>query len=175
MDKFEKYIRDLYRDGELDTESLPEGAEERFLSRLRKEGMAADSPTPPGGRRRTFLPRSIAWAVPAAAIILLGVLFGVRTVHKDRTEDYFAGIGDDPREVYERYLALVGDSYREIYSNPGAEQFAGLDNDLRSLTEESIPMMEQIPDEVGAKRKSDLMKDYYGTILDAVGRIGRSL
>ncbi|MBQ8021585.1 MAG: hypothetical protein IJ255_02695 [Bacteroidales bacterium] len=149
MNEWEKYIRD--HAPAFDTEVPAGGAEERFLNRL--EGTRT-------GTGRTV--RMLRWLIPAAAAILLVVLLPVR---RESRTDWFEGVADNPYAVYERYLAEVF----QIWQSVGPDETAS--DLLRDLTEETIPLAEQLPDEIPEAEQAAILQDYYGTLLDEAARI----
>ena len=137
-----------------DLMELPEGHDIRFRKRLE----ASDR------RRRTF--RALLAAAAAVALLVLLRPAGGR--------DYFRGVADTPDAVYLSYLDQVAASYETIARMPGSEA-SDWEAAMRSVTEETIPMMEQLPDELSDAQKAALLKAYYGDLLDGVERIRKSI
>ena len=130
-----------------DLYDLPEGHEERFLEKL-DAAKAVNR-----NRRTTILWTSLATA--AAAVLLVLFLpsgnrhfFGVRT----------------PEAVYCAYLDKVGSYYEQLALNGDAEEW---EDALTALTGETIPLFDQLPDELSSREKVRVLKQYYGELLDA--------
>lgn len=126
-----------------------EGHFGRFEARLEARG------------RRTFPWRvMVAVSVAAAFAILLTV----------GRKDHFVGIIANPDAVYVSYLEQVQGRYKDIYRYAGYLD-PSLDAELDALTEENIPLIDQLPDEISDRAKTKLLKAHYGRILDAVDMI----
>ena len=151
MDKLGKYIRE--QAAAFDTATPPEGAEKRFLDAL-DAGQPVSRPV-------TF--RFLRWAVPAAAAVLVAVLLLNRPTH------WFRGLGNDPEAIYARYLARVEDNWLDLAADETASDL------LRSLTEENIPLIDQLPEELSDAEKAAILENYYGALLDGAEKIRRNL
>lgn len=146
MSKLEDYIRS--NAGAFDAELPPEGAEERFLARWE------------AGRSRVRIFRTV---LPAAAAAALAVLLLLPPAGRGR--DWLRSAGNTPESVYAGYIAQVSKAWEK----------AGPDEDkseiLRNLTEETVPLADQLPDELSDAEKADILKEHYNTILDGVHQI----
>lgn len=146
MSKFEEYVRS--NAGAFDTELPPIGAEDRFLGRWE------------AGRSRVRIFRTV---LPAAAAAALAVLLLLPPAGRSR--DWLRRAGDNPESVYSSYMAQVTKAWEK----------AGMDEDrseqLRNLTEEAIPLADQLPDELSDSEKAVILKEHYNTILDGVHQI----
>lgn len=144
MDSLEKYIRE--QAPAFDSESPSEEAREQFLARWEEADRSA------GSRRLRFLH----WTLPAVAAGL-AILF---LVTRPRTADPFQGVESDPEGIYARYLAQVAEGWQAVGADENA---AGL---LYDLTEESIPLIDQLPEELPEAEKAEILRGYYGTLLE---------
>lgn len=147
MTELEKYIR--ANAAAFDTESPAEGHEARFLTRL--------EPAAPS-RWRRILRSFRSSPVPAFALSLACTLLLVLVV---RPGDPFRGVADDPEAIYLAYMDRVADLYRTAPAERGAEW----DNTLQALTEEEVPLYEQIPEELPRRQQARILKDYYASLL----------
>ena len=43
-----------------------------------------------------------------------------------------------------------------------------IDNNVRSLSEEAVPMLDQLPDELSDSEKATILRSYYGSLLDGL-------
>ena len=150
MNDLEQYIRD--HAVQFDSETPAPGHEERFLARLD----AAGSPRPrPAALFRRRPVRAFALAAAAAARLL--VL---------RPGDPFRGTGNDPQKIYLAYMDRVA----ELYRRPSTDSETR-DAILAGITEEEDPLFLQIPEELSARERGRILKEYYGRMLAAAGKI----
>ena len=149
MDNLEQYIRE--QAFAFDTATPPAGAEGRFLNRAEV--------LPDGRPHFHATVRALRWAIPAAAAILVAVIFA------SRPTDWFRGVGQDPAAIYARVEA----SWQELAADETAADL------LRSLTEENIPLIDQLPDELPDAEKAAILEDYYGTLLDGAQKIRQNI
>ena len=150
MNDLEQYIRD--HAVQFDSETPAPGHEERFLARL-------DATGSPRTRPAALFRRPAVWAFAfaAAAIALLLVL---------RPGDPFRGTGNDPQKIYLAYMDRVA----ELYRRPSTDSETR-DAILAGITEEEDPLFLQIPEELSARERGRILKEYYGRMLAAAGKI----
>jgi len=147
MNNWETYIRQ--HAAELDTAPLPEDAEKRFLERWEADN----------ARRKQAAPvrRAVLWSVAAAAAVAMLLLLRPSAPH-----DWFRGIDNTPEAIYSSYLAQVADAWEKA----GPDE--SLSDQLSGLTEETVPMLEQLPEELPAEEQAQILREYYGSLLDGV-------
>lgn len=137
-----------------DLYELPAGHAQRFLGKLEARA-----------RRRRILWGSLA----AAAVVVLGIF-----VSRSPEKDYFRSADASPEAVYLSYLEQVGASYAAIAALPDSEG-TDWEGAMRSVTEETIPLFEQLPEELSDREKTALLKAYYGDLLAGVEKIRKSV
>ena len=152
MTELEQYIRE--HAAAFDTETPAEGHEERFLARL-------DVTPLPSPVVRRLRPANLlgAFALAALAVALL--------VFRPGTSDHFIGVPDNPEQVYRSYLAQV----EKAYLNFSWEDDYDWESTLDELTEESVSLFEQLPEELSSRRQARILKAYYGNLLDGVQQL----
>ena len=138
MTELEKYIRD--NAAGFDGMEPAEGHEERFLAKL--EAQSA---------RKSW---RIILATLAAAATLAGVFFAGSSF------GHFTG--RNPEAIYLAYMTEVS----KLYKDAPMEDSAAWDDALAQLTEEAVPLFEQLPQELSRRRKARILKEYYGNLLD---------
>jgi hypothetical protein len=148
MNKLEEYIRENATG--LDTALPPEGTDAQFLARWE----AAER----GKKRRIF---SFAFSAVAAALLVLVLL--------PRKADSFQGVENTPDAVYAHYLALVADAWEVAGADEEAAEM------LSSLTEEAVPLRDQLPDELSPQEQADILRDYYGDLLAGVDKVMKTI
>ena len=138
-----------------DLYDLPEGHEERFQAKL--------EPRLARARRLTRVFRWTAIAACLAAVLWLG----------SRTRSPFWA-ANSPEAVYAAYLEQVGELYHLLVNEPGDET---VDREavLEELTQETIPLYDQLPEEMPDQEKIAVLKEYYGGILDEAGQLKKEL
>ena len=135
-----------------DLYELPEGHEARFLEKL-------DAATAHRQRNRTVL----GWTLTAAAAfvcLLLVLPIGGR---------HFRG-AHTPEAVYVAYLDKVG-SYYELLAENTSGETGEWEAALTALTGETIPLFDQLPDEMSVRQKTRILKQYYGQLLDGAEQL----
>jgi len=155
MKDLEKYIKGLQ---DFDKEEPAPGHEERFLAKLDQLNSCDNIDEP---HKKISVMKLITWSVGlAAAVALVSILFSLLPSGEDSSK-WFAQAGDDPQSVYSAYLSQYEKDCIEL-SNLGE------DATFESITAEAIPMIDQLPEELTEKEKADILKNYYGSMLDAV-------
>ncbi len=165
MNDLETYIRE--HAAQFDTAEPAAGHEERFLARVdvtpgacHPEQQTACHPERSEGssfRRPRYLIPLFALAALAAALL----------VFRPGASRHFLGVPDNPERVYRSYLAQVEKAYLHFPWEDGYDWESALDE----LTEESVSLYEQLPDELSPRRQARILKAYYGDILDEVKQL----
>lgn len=136
-----------------DLYDIPAGHEERFMTKL-------DAATRPQRRSRV-----LRWSVQAAgtaAAILAFVLLPTGNPH-------FIG-AHTPEAVYCAYLEKVGSLYEQLGAS-GATEAAEWEAALAAMTDEAIPLFDQLPEEMPRREKVKVLKQYYGELLDGAEKL----
>ena len=158
MNDLEKYIRE--NAAQFDTAEPAPGHEERFLARL--DVTPVSQPEPSRTRFASFRAlRPFAWAFALAAIAVALVVFRPGTSH------HFIGVPNNPERVYRSYLAQVEKAYLHFSWEDDYDWESALDE----LTEESVSLFEQLPDELSPRRQARILKAYYGDLLDGAKQL----
>lgn len=148
MSKLEEHIRE--HASQLDTAVPPFGTEEQFLERWE----AAEK----GKRRRIFY-----FAIPAAAAaaLVLALL--------PWKAGSFRGVENTPDAVYEHYLAVVADAWEVAAADEDASAL------LSCLTDETIPLRDQLPDELSPEEQAAILRAHYGDLLEGVDKVMKTI
>ena len=187
MNNLEEYIR-LNREA-FDEQEVPAGHLSRFEDRLAT--LRRSTPEPPlatgrtqpqrsengrgrgqvAGRksetRRPFIwLRFVSVATGIAAAVAAVVIFINRPA--ERHKDWFAGVGDDQLEICQAYYGKMAEFYESILKGDidGTRQSA-----LEAIAWESVPLADQLPDEIDPETKAAVLKEYYGALLDGMERL----
>lgn len=154
MDKLEKYI--MANREAFDDKELPEGHLERFEGRLDDLRAVKESRS-----RRVYWSLATGIAAALAVVLLINRPDGGKG-------DWFAGVGNDQVEICEKYYSNVADIYAELYAD-------GRDSEIGLLAEgvvdETSPLIDQLPAEMGDEERAEILKEYYGELLDALIKI----
>ena len=151
-----------------DDQELPLGHETRFEAKL-DALLEADHKTEvkkTGGKRRRYT-MIFSAAASIAAAVAAAVIFINRPSEK---VDWFAGVADDPVAVYLAYSEKVTVMYGEILSRDLEDRW---ERTVGSIAEETVPMIDQLPDELDDAAKAIILKEYYGELLDGLDKINK--
>ena len=161
MKELEKYIRE--HAAEFDTAEPAAGHEARFLARLDVTPLPSEDAV----ARRPFPPSFRAAARNLIPLFALAVLAIALLVIRPGTSHHFLGVPDKPERVYRSYLAQVEKAYLSFPWDEDCDWESTLDE----LTEESVSLFEQLPEELSPRRRARILKAYYGDILDEVKQL----
>ena len=110
------------------------------------------------------------WAAAVAAAIAAVVIF-IKSP-EEKHEDWFAGVGEDQREICQTYYGKMADFYEAILADDIDEARLGA---LESIAAENVPMVDQLPDELDPETRAAILKEYYGALLDGMERLNNSV
>lgn len=110
------------------------------------------------------------WAAAVAAAIAAVVIFINRPA--TRHEDWFAGVGEDQREICQTYYGKMAEFYEAILRDDIDDARLGA---LESIAGESVPMVDQLPEELDPETRAAILKEYYGALLDGMERLNNSV
>ena len=101
------------------------------------------------------------------AAVVAAVIF---TNRPSREVDWFAGVADDPVQVYLTYSEKVTALYEEILSRDLDGRW---ETTVGSIAGEKVAMIDQLPDELDDAAKAAIMKEYYGELLSGLDKINK--
>jgi hypothetical protein len=136
MTEMERYIAD--NRSAFDSESVPAGSRERFMNRLVSER-----------RKRLIRTAGVIFSGIAAACAAFMILF----------------MEPDMSRTLERYHTRIAEMANEIMNIAETEypyETEIIRNTVSSITDEVIPLEEQLPEELGTKEKTRILNEYYG-------------
>ena len=120
--------------------------------------------------RRISWTAVMGWAAAVAAAIAAVVIF-IKSP-EEKHEDWFAGVGEDQREICQTYYGKMADFYEAILADDIDEARLGA---LESIAAENVPMVDQLPDELDPETRAAILKEYYGALLDGMERLNNSV
>ena len=150
MDNLDKYIQENLE--QFNTGELPAGHQERFMAKLAQ--------TQKTGRPRYFFRRTI-FAATAAAAIILGA-FIIQEIPQYRLEQLNISIQEFAHEMYREEAEI-------LQVIPEDEQY--MINNVKSITEEAIPLADQLPDELSPEKRAEILREYYKAKTDGLRKI----
>lgn len=166
MDNLKEYINQNLES--FNDQELPDGHQERFEAML-----ADDYPAQLRKGKNPVIRRSVWWSVGIAAA-LAAVFFIGRPDTNDATQiiesnkDWFAGIGNDQFEICNAYYDKVAEFYETMLkTDPEGE----MENAIDMIIDETIPLIDQLPEEMEPEARAAVLKEYYGNLLDGLVRI----
>ena len=144
MDNLEKYIKDNRE--AFDMVPVPEGSLDRLMAKTRKSTIQI--------RLRWILP-----AAAAAAVLLLFVTGYHNNDESRQLNRMLEGMASTEVEI----MTLVEKSC--------PHDLDAVENTIRSITSEAIPMYSLLPEELSTKERRKILDEYYGAKLQALGRV----
>ena len=132
---------------EFDSEIPMEGDFGRFLTRMEKSEKA------PVWR---LYKRGIGVAAAVAVLLGIGIAWGFHTPEREMVR------------VYERYCHEVAKITAELQMSVNVSEIGTLTEIIENISNESIPLMSLLPDEMRASEKLAIMKGYYQDKLNGI-------
>ena len=156
MKDIERYIRSHVAD--FDTQEPAPGHEERFLARLDAKPASTAARSFFGNRSARLLVYALA-AFTAALLVL----------RPSQPRD-FRFVPDDPEAIYLAYMDQVAGLYGAV---PAGDSVAW-DATMEEITEEGVPLFEQLPDELSRREQARILKAYYSELLEGARQLTKS-
>lgn len=151
-----------------DDQELPLGHEARFEAKLDALYEAErKAQTSERSRKHRMHVRIFSAITTIAAAVVAAVVF---TNHPSEGIDWFAGVADDPVAVYLAYSEKVTVMYGEILSRDLEGRW---ERTVGSIAEETMPMIDQLPEELDDAAKAIILKEYYGELLNGLDKINK--
>lgn len=144
MDNLEKYIKENRE--AFDTATVPQGSLDRLMAKTRRKTVQI--------RLRWILP-----AAAAAAVLLLFVTGYYNNEEKRHLNRMLEGMASTEVEI----MTLVEKSC--------PHDLDAVENTIRSITSEAIPMYSLLPEELAPKERRKILDEYYGAKLEALDRV----
>lgn len=144
MENLEKYIQDNLE--QFNCGEMPLGHQERFMAKLQAAQAAPERKAP-----RLFSRRSIFAATAAAAAIVIA-FFITTGSPATNTDEYTIAIHEVAEEMYieeAEIMMMLGEDDQNIV------------NSVKSITEEAIPLSEQLPAELSQEKRAHILREYY--------------
>ena len=146
MENLEKYIQDNLE--QFNCGEMPLGHQERFMAKLQAAQAAPERKAP-----RLFSRRSLFAATAAAAAIVIAFFITTGSPTSD-SDDYTIAIHEVAEEMYieeAEIMMMLGEDDQHIV------------NSVKSITEEAIPLSEQLPAELSQEKRAQILREYYKT------------
>ena len=146
MENLEKYIQDNLE--QFNCGEMPLGHQERFMAKLQAAQAAPERKAP-----RLFSGRSLFAATTAAAAIII-TFFITTGLPVPDDDDYTIAIHEVAEEMYieeAEIMMMLGKDDQNIV------------NSVKSITEEAIPLSEQLPAELSQEKRAQILREYYKT------------
>ena len=109
-------------------------------------------------RRRIFL---FAFSAAAAVALVIALFPGEK--------DSFRGVGNNPDAIYARYLAVVADAWKTAGADEAAAEMLG------NITDEPVPLMDQLPEELSPEEQASILRAHYGSLLEGVDQVLKTI
>ena len=153
MDNLEKYINDNLE--QLGSYEMPQGHKERFMARLAAQvkHVQEDPVQKPAQQRRTITfwnRKRILSAASAAAVVAIGLITSLSPAVQEAVYTY--RIQKSAQQIYieeSEIMQMLGED----------EQY--MINSLKTITEEAVPLAEQLPAELSPRQRAEILIRYY--------------
>ena len=163
LKEYKKRVSEVFDDQE-----PPCGHEARFEAKL-DAMLEADRKSDVGkaaGKRRGRARIFSAFTTIAAAVAIAAIFINR---HSEKV-DWFAGVADDPVAVYLAYSEKACSLYGEILSK---DVSGGMERTVACVAEETVPMIDILPEEMDEASKVTILKEYYGELLNGLDKINK--
>ena len=178
MSNLEEYIKQNLE--AFDDQELPEGHLERFEAKLagleerlalRQSSGTAQEISSGTAQQSGQRPVKIWWwtAIAGVAATVAAVAIFINqptTSHKD----WFADIPEDQASICQAYYDQMAVMYSDILMT---DVDGSKEAQLMTIAEETIPMIDQLPEELGEEERALILKEYYSDLLEGIEKIGR--
>ena len=149
----EKYINDNLE--QLDSYEMPQGHKERFMARLAvQEKPVQEDPVQKSAQQRRKITfwnrRRIISAASAAAVVAIGLITALSPAVQETVYTY--RIQKSAQQIYiveSEIMQMLGED----------EQY--MINSLKTITEEAVPLAEQLPAELSPRQRAEILIRYY--------------
>ena len=175
MDKLEEYFK-LNREA-FDDQEVPEGHRGRFEERLETlryaQGyrMAAQGAKVASRKIRSKTPLVWLASIASAAAVIAAAIFINRAAidsPADKAIDWFLGVGDDQALICQTYYSKAAEIYEEALRG-------GIDEStewqMALMLRDDAALIDQLPDEMSNEERAEVLKDYYGALLDGMNKM----
>ena len=85
-------------------------------------------------------------------------------------KDWFADIPEDQASICQAYYDQMAVMYSDILMT---DVDGSKEAQLMTIAEETIPMIDQLPEEMGEEERALILKEYYSDLLEGIEKIGR--
>ena len=149
----EKYINDNLE--QLGSYEMPQGHKERFMARLAvQEKPVQEDPVQKSAQQRRKITfwnrRRIISAASAAAVVAIGLITALSPAVQETVYTY--RIQKSAQQIYiveSEIMQMLGED----------EQY--MINSLKTITEEAVPLAEQLPAELSPRQRAEILIRYY--------------
>ena len=154
MENLEQYIKENLE--QISSCEIPQGHKERFMAKLAAQErepleQAAQEAAVPHRRKITFWNRRrIISAASAAAVIAIGLITALNPAVQEQIYSY--RVHKSAQQIYiedTEIMQMLGED----------EQY--MINNLKSITEEAVPLADQLPQELSPKERAEILTQYY--------------
>ena len=177
MDKLEEYFK-LNREA-FDDQEIPEGHPARFMVRLETlryaqgDRMADQVVDDVVAGRKVRSKTPLVWLASiasAAAVIAAAIFINKAAIDSpaDKAIDWFLGVGDDQALICQTYYSKAAEIYEEALRG-------GIDEStewqMALMLRDDAALIDQLPDEMSNEERAEVLKDYYGALLDGMNKM----
>ena len=106
----------------------------------------------------------------AAAVIAAAIFINKAAIDSpaNKATDWFLGVGDDQALICQTYYSMAAEIYEEALRG-------GIDEStewqMALMLRDDAALIDQLPDEMSNEERADVLKDYYGALLDGMNKM----
>ena len=148
MDNLEKYINENLE--QVNSYEMPQGHKERFMAKLEAQEAAVHGPAPQRQKTIFWNRRRILSAASAAAVVAIGIMTALNPAVQEKIYSY--QVQKSAQQIYIEetvIMQMLGED--ELY----------MINNLKSITEEAVPLADILPVELSPKQRAEILIQYY--------------
>ena len=148
MDNLEKYINENLE--QVNCYEMPQGHKERFIAKLEAQEAAVMGPAPQRQKTIFWNRRRILSSASAAAVVAIGIMTALNPAVQEKIYSY--QVQKSAQQIYieeTEIMQMLGED--ELY----------MINNLKSITEEAVPLADILPVELSPKQRAEILIQYY--------------
>ena len=150
MENLEQYIKENLE--QISSSEMAHGHKERFMAKLAAQESVPKEVAPQHQKITFWNRRRILSAASVAAVVAIGIFTTLNPAVQEKIYSY---------QVYKSAQQIYIEE-NEILQMLGEDEMYMINN-LKSITEEAVPLADQLPQELTPKKRAEILTQYYKT------------